>query len=737
MNENWRRTPTLAAAKEPMETTPPFPYSSPIMLLSVQERKATLLPTIVLEAKILLRSRSSGKTIVEQCVKGYNGTIFAYGQTGSGKTYTMQGPSNMTSVGKHGERGIIPRCLEYLFELIAKEEQMVSSVKYLCKASYIEIYNEMIYDLLDNSTTARATREDIKRGVYVDGVTEESIHSPEDAYKLFEQGAANRHVSATAMNRESSRSHTVLTLTIQSMALVDGINHIRESRFNLVDLAGSERQKQANTEGLRLKEAGNINKSLLCLGSVINALGEIAGGHSRHVHYRDSRLTFLLKDSLGGNSNTFIVANVSPSALCYQESLSTLRFAQRAKMIKNKAVVNEDIQGNVNELRAEIQRLKAELELKQAAGGNNTSTANKLLLETLARLRTEQEEHLAMAQKGFMLDDACKAREKQIQSKDLIIKFKESALVSYRKGVASAAMEAEKGALQEEVAHLRKQLDFHPEVLKVKAENLSLREMLLKYEKYQAGLEDLEEKQKKDKEYLYNLSGKILELEHENETLRTKLGSATPKTDTEEIDFPRIEGIEDLMQESPPKIRDADRRFSSDMKSLLQRVNKSRQAEYRRLSGNLGKPDPTLLDGDDRSVLGSPLSGNTTPMNKPPNSAVLGVNLSDSLSAQSSMHSDDTVEMTLLKRDLDRLKDENSVLIDEKGTLEKDYSDAQFQLVTMEKCLEQATNQAEQLGRDLQSSRHALASMEQEATAKVSSLNKEMQEQVELMEKLR
>jgi hypothetical protein len=169
------------------------------------------------------------------------------------------------------------------------------------------------------------------------------------------------------MNRESSRSHTVLTLTIQSMTLVDGINHIRESRFNLVDLAGSERQKQANTEGLRLKEAGNINKSLLCLGSVINALGEIAGGHSRHVvccfgrlyksvfsqfgqcrrsrpdtipffiqHYRDSRLTFLLKDSLGGNSNTFIVANVSPSSLCYQESLSTLRFAQRAKMIRNK-----------------------------------------------------------------------------------------------------------------------------------------------------------------------------------------------------------------------------------------------------------------------------------------------------------------------------------------------------------------------------------------------------------------
>lgn len=261
--------------------------------------------------------------------------------------------------------------------------------------------------------------------------------------------------------------------------------------------------------------------------------------------------------------------------------------------------------------------------------------------------------------------------------------------------------------------------------------------MLAKLERYQSGLEDFEEKQKKDKEYLYNLSGKILELEHENETLRTKLGSATPKTENEDVDFVRIEGIDDLMQESPPKVRDADRRFSSDMKSLLQRVNKNRKAEYRRLSGNLGKPNPTLLDGDDRSVIGSPLSGNSTPMSKPSGTSALGLNLSDSLSAHSAMHSDDSVEMTLLKRDVDRLKDENSVLVDEKGVLEKDYSDAQFQLITMEKCLEQATNQAEQLGRDLQSSRHTLASMEQEATAKVASLNKEMKEQVDLMEKMR
>ncbi|KAF9381314.1 Kinesin-like protein kif15 [Podila verticillata] len=640
-----------------------------------------------------------GRSIVEQCVRGYNGTIFAYGQTGSGKTYTMQGPTSIMSVGNHPLRGIIPRCLEYLFELIATEERMDSSVKYLCKASYIEIYNEAIFDLLDRSATSRSIREDIKRG-----------------------------------------------------ALVDGINHIRESRFNLVDLAGSERQKLANTEGQRLKEAGNINKSLSCLGSVINALGEIAAGHSRYVHYRDSRLTFLLKDSLGGNSNTFIVANISPSALCYQESLSTLRFAQRAKMIKNKAVVNEDIQGNVNELRAEIQRLKAELALERPDGGvEDKSVTNKLLLETLTRFRAEQAEHATTAQKAYQLDDACKAREKQVQSANLVTKFKESALLSYRKGITASAFEAEKAALQEEVSQLKRQLDFHPETLKVKAENMSLREMLQKYEKYQAGLEKQEEAQKKDKEYFHNLSGKIIEQEEELESLRSELqmfrmrhGTATPFDNTEEIDFPKIEGIEDLMQESPPKVQEGYRRFSSDVKSLFQRVTKSRQAEYRRLSGNLGlsrsEQQQSLLDGDSEAKtpsFGGSQSRRSGPWLEESDVAGLGgssgENLSDSISAKSTMHSDDTVEMTLLKRDIDRLKDENSVLNEDKVNIEKEVADKDFQLMAMEKCLEQATSQAEQYGQQLQQSQANCLALDE----KVVQLCKEQGEHMELMETMR
>ncbi|KAI9501945.1 P-loop containing nucleoside triphosphate hydrolase protein [Coemansia spiralis] len=289
-----------------------------------------------------------GKRAVDQCIKGYNGTIFAYGQTGSGKTFTMQGARDEFTGPDDELRGLIPRCFEYLFDRISEEETRTSGrVKYLCKASYIEIYNETIYDLLDPLIRPCALREDIKRGVFIDNVTEETVQNPNDAYDVFLRGTTSRHVSATSMNRESSRSHSALMLVIQSLTQMDtGLTEIRESKFSLVDLAGSERQKLANTSGVRLKEAANINKSLSTLGNVINSLVDIANGKSRHVNYRDSKLTFLLRDSLGGNSVTSIIANVSPAMCNDAETASTLRFAQRAKMIRNNAVVNHDMQGD-------------------------------------------------------------------------------------------------------------------------------------------------------------------------------------------------------------------------------------------------------------------------------------------------------------------------------------------------------------------------------------------------------
>lgn len=175
---------------------------------------------------------------------------------------------------------------------------------------------------------------------------------------MIERGSWNRYVGATNMNLESSRSHSVLSASIESKTMNAGLWNVKVSRFHIIDLAGSERQKQTKSEGERLKEAGMINKSLSALGNVINSLVEMSEGKARHVHYWDSKLTFLLRDSLGGNSKTLIIANISASSQQYSETMSTLKFAQWAKMIKNKAVINEDSSGTVSILKEEIKWLK-------------------------------------------------------------------------------------------------------------------------------------------------------------------------------------------------------------------------------------------------------------------------------------------------------------------------------------------------------------------------------------------
>lgn len=203
-------------------------------------------------------------------------------------------------------------------------------------------------DLLEPSSVNLHIREDIKKGVYVEGLNEEVVQSADDMVNIISIGAKNRHVGSTSMNKESSRSHSVLTTIIETKSMKEGgVWNIKTSRFHIIDLAGSERSKYTNAVGERLKEAGMINKSLSALGNVINSLVDISEGKSRHVHYRDSKLTFLLRDSLGGNSKTLIIANISPSSICYGETLSTLKFAQRAKLIRNKAVINEDSSGTI------------------------------------------------------------------------------------------------------------------------------------------------------------------------------------------------------------------------------------------------------------------------------------------------------------------------------------------------------------------------------------------------------
>lgn len=221
-------------------------------------------------------------------------------------------------------------------------------------------------DLLNPTAGNLQVRENMKTGVFIEGITEEITTCSEDAISLLQKGARNRHVGATNMNMESSRSHSVFSMVIESKTIQDGVTNVKSSKFNFVDLAGSERQKQTAATGARLKEATNINKSLTVLGSVINALVDIAMGKKTHVRYRDSKLTFLLKDSLGGNSKTTMIANISPSSNAFSESLSTLKFAQRAKMIKNKASINEEASGSMDTLKAKIRQLKTEIEIQKS-----------------------------------------------------------------------------------------------------------------------------------------------------------------------------------------------------------------------------------------------------------------------------------------------------------------------------------------------------------------------------------
>ncbi|KAL8262892.1 hypothetical protein R6Q59_024241 [Mikania micrantha] len=315
-----------------------------------------------------------GAPLVENCLAGFNSSIFAYGQTGSGKTYTIWGPANtlLEETSSSKEQGLTPRVFARLFSRI-NEEQNIHADKqlmYQCRCSFLEIYNEQITDLLNPSQRNLHLREDSKTGVYVENLTEETICCMKDVTQLLKKGLSNRRTGSTSLNSESSRSHSVFTCVVESSCKsVDGLRCFKTSRMNLVDLAGSERQKLTGAAGERLKEAGNINRSLSQLGNLINILAEVSQtGKQRHIPYRDSKLTFLLQESLGGNAKLAMICAISPAQSCKNETFSTLRFAQRAKAIKNKAIVNEKLQNDVNTLREVIRQLKDELQRMKSTG---------------------------------------------------------------------------------------------------------------------------------------------------------------------------------------------------------------------------------------------------------------------------------------------------------------------------------------------------------------------------------
>nr|XP_025039341.1 kinesin-like protein KIF17 [Pelodiscus sinensis] len=253
------------------------------------------------------------------------------------------------------QKGIIPRAFEHIFESV----QCAENTKFLVRVSYLEIYTEDIRDLLGADTKQKLElKEHPEKGVYVKGLSLHTVHNVAQCERIMETGWRNRAVGYTLMNKDSSRSHSIFTINMEIYAVDErGEDHLRAAKLNLVDLAGSERQSKTGATGERLKEATKINLSLSALGNVISALVD---GRCKHIPYRDSKLTRLLQDSLGGNTKTLMVACLSPADNNYDESLSTLRYANRAKNIKNKPHINEDPKDALlREYQEEIRKLKA------------------------------------------------------------------------------------------------------------------------------------------------------------------------------------------------------------------------------------------------------------------------------------------------------------------------------------------------------------------------------------------
>ncbi|XP_036725919.1 kinesin-like protein KIF17 isoform X2 [Balaenoptera musculus] len=359
--------------------------------------------------------------LVEGVTEGYNGTIFAYGQTGSGKSFTMQGLPDPPC-----QRGIIPRAFEHIFESV----QCAENTKFLVRASYLEIYNEDVRDLLGTDTKQKLElKEHPEKGAYVKGLSMHTVHSVAQCERVMETGWKNRSVGYTLMNKDSSRSHSIFTISIEIYAVDErGKDHLRAGKLNLVDLAGSERQSKTGATGERLKEATKINLSLSALGNVISALVD---GRCKHIPYRDSKLTRLLQDSLGGNTKTLMVACLSPADNNYDETLSTLRYANRAKNIKNKPRINEDPKDALlREYQEEIKKLKAILAQQMSPSNlsallNNQVPPNPVQIEekllppsviqhdTEAEkqlIREEYEERLARLRADYEAEQESRAR---------------------------------------------------------------------------------------------------------------------------------------------------------------------------------------------------------------------------------------------------------------------------------------------------------------------------------------
>lgn len=388
-----------------------------------------------------------GSPLLDNAFQGYNNCIFAYGQTGSGKSYSMMGYGE--------EAGVIPRICHDMFERIS-EMQKDKHLTYTVEVSYLEIYNERVRDLLNPTTKGNLkVREHPSTGPYVEDLAKLVVRSFQEIQHLMDEGNKARTVAATSMNETSSRSHAVFTLTVTQKRhdVETGMDTEKVAKISLVDLAGSERATSTGATGARLKEGAEINRSLSTLGRVIAALADLSTGKKKNmsmVPYRDSVLTWLLKDSLGGNSMTAMIAAISPADINFEETLSTLRYANSAKRIKNHAVVNEDPNARmIRELKEELAQLRSKLGGGATPGGGaeeqyapNTPFDQQIVSITQADgtikrvSKAEIAEQLSQSEKLY--EDLNQTWEEKLQKTEQIHKEREAALeelgISIEKG---------------------------------------------------------------------------------------------------------------------------------------------------------------------------------------------------------------------------------------------------------------------------------------------------------------
>ncbi|KAF4519419.1 hypothetical protein B566_EDAN008646 [Ephemera danica] len=383
--------------------------------------------------------------LIDEVLAGYNCTVFAYGQTGTGKTYTMEGERSSadSTWEKDPQCGIVPRVLSHIFD-----ELRMQQLEFTMSVSYLELYNEELIDLLspiDDTTKLRLFEDAAQKGsLVIQGLQEILVLDKKEVYEIMNKGSQKRQTAATLMNAHSSRSHTIFTVTVHIRESTDdGEELLRTGKINLVDLAGSENIGRSGAKQQRAREAGNINQSLLTLGRVITALVE----RTPHVPYRESKLTRLLQDSLGGRTKTSIIATVSPVLANLEETLSTLDYAHRAKSITNRPEINQRLtkKALLKEYTTEIERLRRDLEATRDGTGVYVAHENYVhmtqrmekqdveISENIQRIRALEEErdkkeaicdrlHMELEEKSQLLEQTSKTLE---GTRDMLVNTQE------------------------------------------------------------------------------------------------------------------------------------------------------------------------------------------------------------------------------------------------------------------------------------------------------------------------